>query len=739
VRRWIIAGGIFAALALIALFAPRGITQLLLWAVFGGVLLLLLRGLFWFVVGMARGVGERAPFVFGLIGLLALIAWGNVLYPGGIPDLLLAGGLFVIGVLAIHGALAPVRNTTDSINAVPTDHTAVGTPFTASDVNIQSDLDLSIAPLHDGRIRWWALIAALIGFAYTLAINTRAVLPAALVDVNVHLQFAVLLGSVLLLAYGLIGNAGLAVARPYIRWDVPLIAITTLALIVRVIELDTSIRTLVDELHSLDGIFRLWYGTDTIKLLLPVSDLSPFTWLFHYWQAGLVEIFGRTLGAMRLLSALLGTASVVALYGLARALFDRPTALLAALTLAVFPPHIHFSRLGLYQAGDALFGLLCLALLARGMVGGRRADFVFGGICFGLTQYFYEAGRLFFPVLVAAWLGFLLLRVGSQRRLLLRGLLLFGAAALPLFLLYYLPMTAYNLPFAARYADSGLDLRHWQGLLFDLTNGTPIPYQLPHLIDPFLVYVQLPENALYYGGTTALILPALTPVFGVGIAVALHGWRRPGMALLLLWIVGTAVGIGLLRDPIVASRYVVVFPALALALALGLRTLYALLIVPLAQPRTVRLVAVGVLCALMIGQIGYYFGVHLPFYQVQSRQHLDIHDAVLRSLEFPPNTHIIIVDRPTPDGNYANGMLHYFRDDLELVAIPPDELTAQVIWELPRSGALAFYIPPGETQILDTLRTYFTLDDVRISPYRDTPRNRQYLLYYIDPSNDHRR
>src|SRR5690606_27829994 len=116
------------------------------------------------------------------------------------------------------------------------------------------------------------------------------------------------------------------------------------------------------------------------------------------------DILGHNLTGLRIFSAVFGTLTVPALYLLARELFDRRTALLAALLLATFPPHIHFSRLGLNNIADPLFGVLALAFLVRGLKRGGLRDYALSGVMLGLTQYFYEGGKLLYPLLFGAWL-----------------------------------------------------------------------------------------------------------------------------------------------------------------------------------------------------------------------------------------------------------------------------------------------------------------------------------------------
>jgi 4-amino-4-deoxy-L-arabinose transferase-like glycosyltransferase len=134
-------------------------------------------------------------------------------------------------------------------------------------------------------------------------------------------------------------------------------------------------------------------------------------------------------------------------------LFDRRAGLLAALLLATYPPHIHFSRLALNNIADPLFGVLALALLAAGLRQRSRRALWLGGMALGLTAYFYEGGRLFYPLLTLLWLPALILAYRPPARLLAR----FGLAALLVAAPVYLTLAAIGDSPAYRLTESRID------------------------------------------------------------------------------------------------------------------------------------------------------------------------------------------------------------------------------------------------------------------------------------------
>jgi uncharacterized membrane protein len=80
-----------------------------------------------------------------------------------------------------------------------------------------------------------------------------------------------------------------------------------------------------------------------------------FPMLYFFMQSLPVAIFGRTVAALRISSALAGALTVGGVFLAGSALFGRRAGLLAAIFLSDFHFHIHFSRIGLNNIWDGLF------------------------------------------------------------------------------------------------------------------------------------------------------------------------------------------------------------------------------------------------------------------------------------------------------------------------------------------------------------------------------------------------
>jgi 4-amino-4-deoxy-L-arabinose transferase-like glycosyltransferase len=561
-------------------------------------------------------------------------------------------------------------------------------------------------------IRWRVVALGALSLLMLAIINGHG-----LPRVHYTLQLILLVVGILLVVRGM--SADWCWPRLERREWLALAAVTLLALGLRLWVLEDGIHRFVDEIPFANAVTRLWSTPDTL-ILLPFNNVASFTWLYPYLQAGSVALFGPTLTGLRVVSVLFGTLTIPALYFLARTLFGRGVAILAALVLVAFPPHLHFSRLALNNIAEPLFGTLALAFTARGLQSNRRSDFVVAGAALGLTQYFYEGGRLLFPPLVLLWF-FLCWLAGRRWRLdgrpPLAGLLVALLVAMPL----YYTLLAQHASLTPRLDTAGLRLdtpymsatRRWETLA-----------------DPFLLVVSLPDQGWFYSGQHPLVLRPLVPLFLVGTAFLFWRLRSPGALLVLLWLLFTSLGNVLLTDRAWSPRYVVVFPALALVLAIGLWSALQFLWPAPGRPQQRDLLAGALALALVAGQAAYYFGDHLSLVNHQYEHVKDAEDALYRSVNFPPDTAVhIIVQGEVWDLNIKT-LLRFWNLDLYVDAwypaeISPDVLRSMVEMEVDH----AFFIAPEDSGTLTALRRYFDLLPPQFSPF-NIPAENQLALYY---------
>lgn len=653
--------------------------------------------------------------------------------------LMVAGGLGV--ALALYFSYRPAENQSS-----PATGTESVPPPTTAEPEVAPPPSAPINRDRPKRIHWLPLLIGAALLWILAEINGNLLNIEFLQTHNVHVQSAMFFFGVTLVTVSFLDVRGLLRWRLNAEWATVL-GITLLALIVRLWKLGTAIHGLVDEMHFINAITRLWATPNDIPILQPFSTIPAFPWVFPYLQWATVELAGNNLTAIRLISVVMGTLTVPALYLLTRSLFDKTTALCAALILATFPPHVHFSRAGLNNIADPLFGTAAFAFLAYGLQSRRQWPFALAGISLGLTQYFYDAGRLIYPALALAWLIFaglfhLMMKSSlnspstkidaqtqspaapirtSWRRPLIIFFMTFFLIAAPV----YYTRIGMDESFSPRAEEVSAGNDFWRTVLVG-QDGELI--YLRHLAYTFFIYVYMPEMSWFYGGNTPLVLHILVPIFLFGLFYAAWKFRNPGPLLVILWIVVVALGNTLLRESATAARYVVVLPVLALLMAIGLRQAVPLLLADFWSKKA----QVGLIVALVIliaaGQTRYYFAHHIEDWN-NGRLSLDADDAMFRAAELPPGTHVHIINEiEILRFNVETMQTFLKRPDLVTDAIYPKQFTGEYLANLPRDVPHAFFLPPDDYEMLVLLVRHFEIEPPAYSPY-NVPREWQFVLY----------
>jgi hypothetical protein len=277
--------------------------------------------------------------------------------------------------------------------------------------------------------------------------------------------------------------------------------------------------------------------------------------------AASVAVWGRSPGALRLVSAFVSIVAVPAFYWLGRVLFDRTVAAIAGFLAAVSIWTLNLGRVA-FRVGTMLPPMaLTLAFLWRGLRLGRWKAVVLAGICYGLTFYTYLAARfsivalLFSIVYIALW---------HRELLWARGWLLFAVVAL----LVVAPLGTY---FLSHWRDTLL--RAGQVSIFDpdISGGDPWGTLLRHV-------GRTASGFVYRGDFIPRHNVPLRPVFnplvgaafvgGVGLAIA-RARRVPACGLTLIWLITMSLPTILAEDAPHMLRGAGMLPVVFLFPALG--------------------------------------------------------------------------------------------------------------------------------------------------------------------------
>ncbi len=241
--------------------------------------------------------------------------------------------------------------------------------------------------------------------------------------------------------------AAAAAVEPWGRVQVRPLSLRTAASLVALVGAAVLVRVLW--ISSLP--FGTWYdeaanGLEALRLINEpayrpiytdgVNSAGHYLWLL----AGSIQAFGAVTEALRLVSALMGVATVAAAFWVGYELHGKSLAWAWALLAVVARWSITFSRLGMYNMATPLFELLALGFLLRAMRRGSVLDYVLAGVAIGLGLCFYSAYQLFLAVL-----GIFVLAVAWQERQRWRNLWLGLAATALAVVLVVAPVAKYAL------------------------------------------------------------------------------------------------------------------------------------------------------------------------------------------------------------------------------------------------------------------------------------------------------
>ncbi len=621
--------------------------------------------------------------------------------------------------------------------------------------------------IHRERLRWVPLVPGVVLMVITTEINANILSLGALQNVSSHIQFVIWVSAWVLIGFGLAGTRVIVdqdpsprtTPRPYREW-LALSGILALAVGVRLYQLRDAQRFLVDEIHFLNPVIYFWEDA-YIRLLQPFSSIAAFPYLFPYLQTLSAGWVHHNLEGLRFASVVFGVLTVWAVYLLARVLFGGRVALIAAALLAVMPVHVQFSRIGINNIADPLFGTLALYFVARAWRSPKYlvGNFAWAGVMIGLTQYWYEGGRLLFPGLMIIWLtaiGLIAFGFGWRPRVYQqyqRALAVLSAGGVLVGAPIYITLFGMDRPLSQRMESAGLN----ESTLEQITSLRQLAvHAVSRLYESFLIHVSIPEEALYYGGDDPLLASFIVPFFIIGgiyacwLVISTGTFYLPttrqillqsGALLLVLWVGMTWSGNMLMARSRISARYVVAFPALVMLAALGLDVLIGLLTAWRQRWRSG--VVVAALVVVIPLQMFDFFGPYMArfnqqFTEEQSGRSRNIDDAIQRAASLPAGTNVYVIDRVPLLISDLNNTLRFYRGEraaptIRLQAVDPTGFNLAYLAALDLEQAHAFFVSPEHLAGIDLL--YNSFADVYGPYFTDHPPSKatQLILYYVPP------
>ncbi len=348
------------------------------------------------------------------------------------------------------------------------------------------------------------------------------------------------------------------------RW---IFAVVLLAGLLRVIRLET-----------IPGGFHVdeWGAADfALRYVVPPLDrtISPFVTghsaqpaLYFYVARLSLAAFGERIAGLRMSSVLAGSLAILPTFALISLLHNRRAAYLAAVLMATYHFHIHWSRIGLNNIWDTLWVPLILALFVWGWKHDRPGGAALAGLALGLSQYFYAGSRIGIFLL-----GYVVIRSWrtdrDDARLVSHLGRLVGMAA----------VVAGPLAVFAALNPEIFSNRLTSGLLWDpfatalpRTAPTFLPSVPQQFIWSLLSFTAIPEGAGFYRPGVPLVIGLAVPLLLAGVLWQIH--RRQWLPV--LWLGLTMFFGGFLLEALPASNhYAVAIPAICWLVASPLEAL----------------------------------------------------------------------------------------------------------------------------------------------------------------------
>lgn len=350
-----------------------------------------------------------------------------------------------------------------------------------------------------------------------------------------------------------------------------LIVLTITAIAIRLYSIDS-----VPIPRNLEAVYTLYsqYLQRTVlvnPITFGIDGTSP---LISQIQSTFLGVIGGGISALRVASALLGSATIIAVYVATRIFFDRRTAWLTSLALMAMSVHVEFSRLAIPYVADSV--LLCgvLAVLASGWQTGKRRWYIVAGVLLGLSQYTYHTGKII-PVIYALWIALLALQnwniVDTRLRQLASMWFTATVVALPMWVNIALQWDIYwglinQVSMLTVQPALG---QSWLSYTATNTQSAPWAQLLYQIRDATAAFVVVPLRDGYDVGIPMLTIPSAV-LFTIGILLMIREYDDPRYWLLFIGL-ASAIGVAAITiDTPAAQRMVYITPFVAIIIGIGL-------------------------------------------------------------------------------------------------------------------------------------------------------------------------
>ncbi len=394
----------------------------------------------------------------------------------------------------------------------------------------------------------------------------------------------------------------------------------------------------------------------------------------YFWILSLSQrVLGRTVIAIRWVSAMAGALTIPALYWACRSLFNRRVATLSAAWLMAFHHHIFFSRVAYNNIWDGLFFVLALGALWNAWETNDRRSFLLAGLAIGIAQYFYTTSHLI-PILLALWMIWLARR-GEGWKSRLPGIVCMVLAALsvslPLVLLYL--RHPESLFFTA--SRVSMLIPGWIGPAAEALGTTPLGLILEQILVTALGVTVAEIQGVYYGSGIPMLIGASAWIFWIGLVYCAIRFREARCGLILITILSTLLIGGLSIQAPNGQRMLLLSPILAILIASTLDRIYVFFSERWPRIKPVAAIGIFLLTALMLGEnIKHLFLDYFPGENYGSLNG-EVTQEIIELLEVePPQTPLFFVGGERMSVHSIPSLAYLLPDALAYDLPPPYDL-----------------------------------------------------------------
>jgi 4-amino-4-deoxy-L-arabinose transferase-like glycosyltransferase len=442
-----------------------------------------------------------------------------------------------------------------------------------------------------------------------------------------------------------------------------------------------------------------------------------------------VRLLGATAFAVRLVSVLQGSLTVSLLFLLGREMFDPAIGALAAGVLLALPLHVHFSRLGVNNVGDAFFSTAAIWLTFRAIKRGTLGSYLAAGLVTGSALYTYLGSRLAIA-LVFGLLAYVIWRCRGFARRNSQALLIFAGAVL----VVALPMAVFFIKtpdqFYARLNTEGI-LRNGFMQSQMAAGQSYLGILWRQFTASTLVYLAAPATAQFFNSPWPyLTLPAAI-FFVLGLSYAIWRLGDPRYMTLVVWfwsvvILGSTLTVG----PPSSQRLLMSTPPLALLVAIGLQKSAGLLQHSQLLTARVGLALCAVVVAISAGQgVSYYFGEYRWGHYFEDPSNDFSYEVAVKAEALGPSYRVFLLGEPSVFAIF--GDFRFLAHDVRVSdfnTVTPDTLAA-----LPHDSGAFFVAVPARVDDLRLVQQLIPGGDWQVAQRRYQASQTLYFAYVVPP------